>query len=86
MLETMIQRRHKLGHCQGIVDQRYIEKSGDTSYGIGQRLLISRELVELSSRLDEALADLQSLEAASAVQIDTWTTRYLGRAYGNARD
>lgn len=40
-LTIMIQRRHKIGHSQGMVDQRYLDRSGDPSYLAGQRLVIA---------------------------------------------
>lgn len=44
-LALMFQRRHVLTHCNGIVDQQYIDKSGDTAYTVGQRLVIDDEAV-----------------------------------------
>lgn len=40
-LEQLFQKRHLLAHRNGIVDQDYIKKSGDTTYAIGQRLIIT---------------------------------------------
>ena len=45
-LKTMVQRRHKLGHRQGMLDQRYVDRSGDRSYQAGQRLVIKRHDVK----------------------------------------
>jgi uncharacterized Zn finger protein (UPF0148 family) len=62
VLHTMIQRRHKLGHCQGMVDERYIKNSGDTSYGVGQRLVTARHhVLELSSILTKLISGLRGL-------------------------
>lgn len=36
---VMIQRRHILEHNNGIVDERYLKNSGDTSYRLGQRII-----------------------------------------------
>lgn len=44
-LNTMTERRHKIGHKQSHVDQRYRDKSGDSTYQVGQRLVISKEQV-----------------------------------------
>ncbi len=49
------QQRHLLAHCEGIVDQDYINKSGDTTYAVGQRLVIRGGAV---SRLAELVAKL----------------------------
>lgn len=45
-LGTMMQRRHKVGHKLGHVDQRYVEKSGDAGYEVGQRLVIRKHDVK----------------------------------------
>ncbi|HCL4201866.1 TPA: hypothetical protein N2C53_003980 [Pseudomonas aeruginosa] len=39
-LRVYYQQRHLLAHQQGIVDNDYVTRSGDTTYGVGQRLLI----------------------------------------------
>jgi hypothetical protein len=46
-LNTMMQRRHKIGHKHGHVDQKYVDKSGDCSYQVGQRLVISKKQVRI---------------------------------------
>lgn len=44
-LTKLFQQRHLLAHRDGIVDQEYIDKSGDTSYSVGQRLVIREAAV-----------------------------------------
>lgn len=39
-LRVCFQRRHVIAHRQGIVDQNYIDRSGDISYAVGQRLIL----------------------------------------------
>lgn len=39
-LKKCFQQRHCLQHKEGIIDQEYIDKSGDNSYKVGQRLVI----------------------------------------------
>ncbi|HAS8600447.1 TPA: hypothetical protein I7783_20985 [Vibrio vulnificus] len=46
-LNVLYQKRHLLAHSEGIVDEKYINKSGDTSYKAGQRLVITIADVEL---------------------------------------
>lgn len=46
LLGTLYQKRHLLAHHEGIVDEKYIQKSGDTIYKIGQRIIISAKDVE----------------------------------------
>lgn len=45
-LKVLYQKRHLLAHNEGIIDQRYIEKSGDTTYKTGQRLVVAKGDVE----------------------------------------
>jgi uncharacterized Zn finger protein (UPF0148 family) len=40
-LKMLFQRRHLLAHSDGIVDQRYVNESGDTTYKVGQRITVS---------------------------------------------
>ena len=48
-LKTMVQKRHKIGHSQGIVDDKYVEHSGDPSYSEGQRLVVAeRDVLEMA--------------------------------------
>ncbi|SHO58726.1 hypothetical protein [Vibrio quintilis] len=61
-LGILFQKRHLLAHNEGIVDLRYIQKSGDNSYKEGQRLVISeKDVDDLVSAL-ETLAN--GIEAA----------------------
>ena len=61
-LVRLFQQRHKLAHCEGIVDQDYIIKSGDTTYAVGQRLVIRdgavSRLAELVTKLTEEMRKL----------------------------
>jgi hypothetical protein len=45
-LERHFQQRHLLAHKDGIVDQQYVDRSGDTSYVVGQRLVIRADAIE----------------------------------------
>lgn len=46
-LKVLYQKRHLLAHNDGIIDERYIEKSSDSTYKAGQRLVISKNDVEI---------------------------------------
>jgi len=53
-LKILYQKRHILAHNDGIIDQRYVEKSGDSTYKAGQRLVVSKGDIEvLLSLLDK---------------------------------
>lgn len=41
ILSKLFQRRHLLAHSDGIVDEKYVTKSGDGSYRVGQRIIVS---------------------------------------------
>lgn len=55
-LARFFQQRHSLVHGDGIVDQLYIDRSGDASYRVGQRLVIRPAAVRLAADLVEKLA------------------------------
>ena len=55
-MKVMMQRRHKLAHTQGIVDQRYADQSGDHSYAVGQRLVIRETQVRSLAAIIKKLA------------------------------
>lgn len=64
LLQTFFQQRHVLAHCQGIVDDDYIQKSGDDTYRMGQRLVVkestARQAVDLIEKLCRGLeSDVQ---------------------------
>ncbi|ANU20550.1 hypothetical protein BBI15_10140 [Planococcus plakortidis] len=44
-LNLMFQRRHLLEHNNGMVDDMYLNKSNDTTYRVGQRLVSKKEYV-----------------------------------------
>lgn len=58
-LRVYFQQRHLLAHQQGIVDQDYIDRSGDKTYAVGQRLIIRdaavREFADLVEELSQML-------------------------------
>jgi hypothetical protein len=55
VLNILFQKRHLLAHCEGIVDNKYISKSGDSSYRSGQRIVIKEtdvlEMVRLIKKI-----------------------------------
>ena len=61
VLTRIFQQRHLLAHRQGLVDEDYIKRSGDTSYRIGQRLVVReaavREGLALVGKLAAGIAD-----------------------------
>lgn len=47
-LVILFQRRHLLQHTDGIVDEKYIEKSGDNKYKAGQKIIVKeKDAIEL---------------------------------------
>jgi len=53
-LNILYQKRHLLSHSEGIVDSKYIQKSGDNTYKEGQRVVISnRDIESLLTILDK---------------------------------
>ncbi|MGH7307232.1 MAG: hypothetical protein ACREK6_00900 [Candidatus Rokuibacteriota bacterium] len=56
MLTRLFPQRHLLAHRQGPVDESYIARSGDTSYRVGQRVVIREMAVREGLVLIEKLA------------------------------
>ena len=54
-LVRLFQQRHLVAHRDGIVDQEYIDKSNDSTYSAGQRLVVQEYAV---SRLADLVAKL----------------------------
>ncbi len=55
-LEVYFQQRHLLAHTDGLVDQDYLDRSGDHSYAVGQRLVVRPRVVGELADLVERLA------------------------------
>ncbi|KAF0238512.1 MAG: hypothetical protein FD181_1015 [Prolixibacteraceae bacterium] len=58
-LNLLFQKRHLLAHTEGIVDQKYLDKTSDSSYKVGQRIVIKEkdvlELIGLVKKLVDTL-------------------------------
>jgi len=58
-INVLFQKRHLLSHNEGIVDEKYLTNSGDESYKVGQRIVISDNDVEtlliILGKLNEGL-------------------------------
>jgi hypothetical protein len=63
-MNMMFQRRHLLEHNNGMVDQTYLDKSLDTSYSIGQRIVVKRPdanaLLDVIRKLGNGLMEIQA--------------------------
>ena len=61
-MNLLFQRRHLLEHNTGMVDNMYLQKSGDTSYVAGQRLVVREaDAYELLSIIKKLAAGLKTL-------------------------
>lgn len=59
-LRVLYQRRHLLVHGQGIVDQRYLDRSGDSAYTLSQRIVVRAEdILELTELLETLAAGIR---------------------------
>ena len=62
-MKMMFQKRHLLEHNNGMVDQRYLDKSGDTSYSLGQRIIVkeadAHSLLAILRKLGRSIMQLQ---------------------------
>ena len=66
-LKRLFQQRHLLEHQEGVVDDQYLQKSGDTTYRTGQRLVTKPDFVLSCCKLASKLASEmnQTIEAAA---------------------
>lgn len=56
-LNILFQRRHLLLHTEGIIDQKYLDKSGDTSYQVGQRIVVKeKDVLDLVSLIKKIVS------------------------------
>lgn len=63
-MNVMFQRRHLVEHNNGMVDMKYIDKSGDNSYVEGQRLVIKeKDALNLHAIIKKLGAGLSSIKA-----------------------
>lgn len=60
-LTIAFQRRHLFAHNQGLVDQEYINRSGDTAYELGQRIVLQerhvREYIHIIRKLASSMRE-----------------------------
>jgi hypothetical protein len=61
-MTRLFQQRHLLAHTGGIVDQDYITRSGDSSYAVGQRIVVRdnsvRELLAILLKLTDCMSQV----------------------------
>lgn len=62
-MNLFFQRRHILEHNNGIVDEKYLQKSGDTTYIEGQHIIVHKEdtheLIGIIKKLSTGLKTLE---------------------------
>lgn len=68
ILQRAFQQRHLLAHTQGIVDADYLQKSGDTRYQTGQRIVVREDSVRETVALVSKLADALLFDTSAARQ------------------
>lgn len=56
-LNLMFQQRHLFEHCNGIVDEKYINYSKDTRYKIGQRIVVNEKSISEFMKICRKLCD-----------------------------
>lgn len=60
-LNVLFQRRHLLQHTEGIVDQVYVDRSGDTTYRVGQRIVVRHaDVVSIADLVGHLAAALRA--------------------------
>ena len=64
-LKILFQKRHLLSHQDGIVDMKYIEKTGDTNYKVDQRIVITERDIDMLLNVLEKLGEGLKVHNAS---------------------
>jgi hypothetical protein len=60
-LNTFFQQRHLLSHTDGIVNDKYINNSGDITYKAGQRLVITEpDVLQMTSLLQKIVSHIKT--------------------------
>jgi hypothetical protein len=60
-LNILFQRRHLLQHTEGIVDEKYITKSNDSKYNVGQRIIVKEaDAIELVNYIKALTNEIRS--------------------------
>ena len=61
-MELMFQKRHLIEHNNGMVDQIYLNKSGDCNYTLGQRIVVKEAdahfLLDILRKLGSSIMEL----------------------------
>jgi len=55
VLNVLYNKRHILSHNEGLVDDKYLSKSGDETYKEGQRIVVSQENIDVFVSLLEKM-------------------------------
>lgn len=62
ILNEYFQKRHLFEHNNGMIDQKYIDKSNDRSFAVGQRMILrSNEVLQVASLLQKLGTGLLTL-------------------------
>ncbi len=90
-LKRLFEQRHVLTHADGKVDERYIRRSGDHTYVVGQRLvvkeaevlLLAEIVLKLGKQLGVGRPVPQSMESTSqgSIKVDEVAARAAERGY-----
>jgi hypothetical protein len=60
-LKILFQKRHLLAHTEGIVDQRYLAQTGDTSYHLDQRIVVKEpDVLSLTNLIEKVAAGMKA--------------------------
>ena len=68
LLKIYFQRRHLFEHNNGMIDEQYLLKTGDTNYIVGQRLIIRKheieKVLEILKKLSNGLLSVNPIQEA----------------------
>lgn len=61
-MNTLFQRRHLLSHTEGLVDEKYIQRANDSTYIVGQRIVVKEnDITELLKLIRKVVEKIRTL-------------------------
>lgn len=59
-LNILFQRRHLLSHLEGLVDNKYLQRANDSTYKLGQRIVVKEnDVIELLKLIKKVVAKIR---------------------------
>ena len=62
-MNTLFQRRHLLSHREGLVDEKYLKRANDSTYKLGQRIVVkANDVTELLKLIKKVITKIREMK------------------------